>query len=274
MDPLVAGCHDAAAGIGRFSLPARDHSTRTLNDGHEREHIIGLELGLDDEVDVAGRQHAVGVAIAAVARESDAAFDLRKLRAIARIHQERAGREQHCFRQRGAGADAQVAFACGPAVVRPPSVAAEALADEGLVHHAEDRLARPQQGDERAPCRHPGNKRLGPVDGVEHPHIFRIGALAAEFLSDDPVIGKGAVDEIAHGRLGSVVGRGDGIKGARAPFVGNAERGSEERQDRLAGEVRELVNKNRKINCRHLAPKRRHRRPGSARSRFPPGWQP
>ena len=43
--------------------------------GISAHDVVGLELGLDDEVDMPGREHAIGVAIAAVAREPHRALD-------------------------------------------------------------------------------------------------------------------------------------------------------------------------------------------------------
>ena len=37
--------------------------------GISASDVVGLELGLDDEIDMAGREHAIGVAVAAVARQ-------------------------------------------------------------------------------------------------------------------------------------------------------------------------------------------------------------
>ena len=45
------------------------------DDRNQRQHVIGLELGLDHEIDVARRQHAIGVAVAAVAREPHRVLD-------------------------------------------------------------------------------------------------------------------------------------------------------------------------------------------------------
>ena len=37
--------------------------------GVERDDVVRLEVGLDDEIDEARRERAIGVAVAAVARE-------------------------------------------------------------------------------------------------------------------------------------------------------------------------------------------------------------
>ena len=56
---------------------------------------MGFELGLDHEINVAGRQHAIGVAVATVAREPHRRLDLAEGRTIGVAHQQRAGCEQH-----------------------------------------------------------------------------------------------------------------------------------------------------------------------------------
>ncbi len=64
---LVAGGDDAAARIGRPAFPGRNHAAGAGDDRDQRHDVVGFELGLDDEIDVAGRQHAIGVAVAAIA---------------------------------------------------------------------------------------------------------------------------------------------------------------------------------------------------------------
>jgi lysophospholipase len=64
---LVSGRDDASAGMRRAALPGGDDPAGTGDDWHQRKHVVGLELRFDDEIDVARRQHAIGVAVAAVA---------------------------------------------------------------------------------------------------------------------------------------------------------------------------------------------------------------
>src|SRR5262245_43235947 len=143
--------------------------------------------------------------------------------------------------------------------MRAPAVAAEALAGEGLIHHAVDRLARSQQGDQRSPGGHAADEGFGPIDGVEDPDVFRVGAFLAEFLTDDAMVGEGAADERPHRRFGRVVGGGDGIKSAGAAFVLDAQRRAEERQDGLARDRGKLVDESRKVDRSHAAPPHRRR---------------
>src|SRR6266508_77090 len=64
------------------------------NDRHEREHVVRLELRFDHQIDMARREHAIGVAVAAVARQPHHLLDPAKCLAIARIHQQGTRREQ------------------------------------------------------------------------------------------------------------------------------------------------------------------------------------
>ena len=64
---LVAGRDDASAGMRRAALPGGHDPAGAGDDRHQRKHVVGFELRFDDEIDVARRQHAIGVAVAAVA---------------------------------------------------------------------------------------------------------------------------------------------------------------------------------------------------------------
>src|SRR5215510_9203763 len=64
---LVARDHDTPAALGAAAVPCRDDAAGASDDRYERNDVVGFQLGLDHEIDVAGREHAIGVAIAAVA---------------------------------------------------------------------------------------------------------------------------------------------------------------------------------------------------------------
>ena len=51
---------------------------------------------------------------------------------------------------------------------------------------------------------------MGAVDGVQHPDEFGVGARVGEFLADDAVVRVRGFDQFTHGRLGLLVGDGDG----------------------------------------------------------------
>ena len=93
----------------------------------------------------------------------------------------------------------------------------------------------------------------GAVDRIQHPDIFGVLALVAEFLADDAVLGKVGLDQAAHHRFGGAVGLGDRIEIARALVV-DGERGPEERQDGFAGRSRKAADEGCEIDDRHDCP--------------------
>ena len=75
MDGRIAGGDDPAAGRGRLAVPGRHHPARPLDDRDKGDDVVRLDRGLDDEVDEAGRERAISVAVAAVAGQPDLVFD-------------------------------------------------------------------------------------------------------------------------------------------------------------------------------------------------------
>ena len=250
MHALVAGDDDAAALLRRAVLPGGDDAAGAGDDRDHRHDVVGLDLGLDHQIDQPGRQHAIGVAVAAVARELDLVFHPAESGAVGLVHQERAGGEQDRFVERRAGAHVQIALARRAAIARRAAVAGKSLARERLVHHAEDRLAEAHQPDQRAPGRHAGDEGFGAVDRIEHPDIFGVGALGAVFLADDAVAREILPDEGAHGLLGGAVGGGHRVEAAGLLVV-DRQRGAEKRQDGLARHAGELVDETAEIDGRH-----------------------
>ena len=200
---------------------------------------------------MAGGEHAVGIAVAAVTREPHRAFHAREGRTVALVHQERAGGEQHRLGQARAVAHAQIAVAARTAVAGGAAIAGEALARERLAHHPVNRLAEPRQRDQRTPGRHPGNEGLGAVDRIEHPDIFGVGALRAELLPDHAVLREGAADQLAHRAFGGAVGGRHRIEAAAVALVLDRQRCAEEWKNGLAGHIGELIDEDREIHCRH-----------------------
>ena len=135
--------------------------------------------------------------------------------------------------------------------MRRAAVAGKALADKGLVHHAEHRRALVQQRDQRAPDRKARDEGFGAVDRIQHPDIFGVLALVAEFLADDAVLGKIGLDQPPHHRFGGAVGFGHRIEIVAGALVVDAERGPEERQDGFAGSGRKAADEGCKIDDRH-----------------------
>src|SRR5262249_20000010 len=194
MYTAIAGRNDAAAVLRTLALPIGDNAAGPGDDRDQRGDVVGLELGLDHEVEMAGREHAVGVAIAAIARQFYCALDATEDGAVGIIHQQWAGRERSRVLQISAPPYRLSAFAGWPLIVRGLVVAGEAFADEGLVHHAEHRNALVQQCDQRAPDRKSRDKGFGAVDRIQHPDVIGIRAFVAELLADDAVLGKLRLD--------------------------------------------------------------------------------
>src|SRR3569833_1478461 len=67
--PLVPGDDDSAAPLRRTAVPGRDEAAGAIDDRDQRDDVVRLQFGFDDQVDLPGGQHAIGIAIAAVARE-------------------------------------------------------------------------------------------------------------------------------------------------------------------------------------------------------------
>src|SRR5438132_1389751 len=143
MHALVARRDDASARVRGAAFPGGDDASSADDDRHEGKHVVRLELRLDYQIDVARRQHAIGVAIPSIAREPHGSLNPPENFAIARIHQQRAGREQNRAGEIGACAHPQVSLSVRTAIMRASAVAAEPLASERLIHHTERRHIAP-----------------------------------------------------------------------------------------------------------------------------------
>jgi len=198
-------------------------------------------------------EHAIGVAVAAIAGEADRAFDALVGILLPACEEVRARRHQRRLGKIGHLAGVQRARAVGSFIARHAAVAGEALAGEGLVHHAVDRYALAGQPDQRAPDRDAGDEGAGAVDRVEHPDIVGVGVLGAEFLAEDAVGREGALDQVAHHVLAGAIALGHGVEDAAARLVLGGMPGAEEGQDRLARQGRQPGNEFREIDRAHQA---------------------
>ena len=100
-------------------------------------------------------------------------------------------------------------------------------------------------------------KDFVPVEGIQHPDIFGVFVLIAEFLADDAVLRKVRLDHPAHYGLGRPIGLRYRIEVATGALVFDAEKScSEKWQDGFARGRRETVNKGGKVNHRHAIPHR------------------
>ena len=248
----VAGGDDAAALGRRLAVPGRDAPAGALDDRHQRDDVVGLEAGLDDEVDEARRQQAIAVAVAAVAGHARARLQPREARrfggganmsgcVVVRI----ASAEPR------AGARLDAVRACRVAARgTPPPGRPEALAGEGLVHQAEHRRRPVQQPDQRAPQRRADDEGAGAVDRIDDPVVAALGRVRAELLADDAVVGEACRTAL---RMARSAARSAAVTGSKPPTPALLSTASGVRkygQDRRAGKIRQAV---RKLEARRRA---------------------
>src|SRR6187455_538522 len=110
------------------------------------------------------------------------------------------------------------------------------------MHHAEHRHSTMKQCDQRAPDRKTCDEGFCAVDGIQHPDIFGVFVLIAEFLADDAVLRKVRLDHPAHYGLGRPIGLRYRIEVAIGALAFAAEKSrSEKWQDGFARGRRETV---------------------------------
>ena len=145
----------------------------------------GFMLALDHEIDEAGGEHPVGVAIGAKAAEAHPRGK--------RIERGKLCPGEHaglgCIESGPAQSGARAHGKTPVAEVGALAVADKALAQERLIQQADDASATVLQRDQRAPGRHAGDERLGAVDGVDDPGEAGIRALVPVLLAEDAVVG-------------------------------------------------------------------------------------
>src|SRR6266851_2478224 len=87
----IAGRDDAAAVLRGLSLPVRDYPAGPGDDRDQGRDVVRLQLGLDHQIEMAGCEHAVGIAVAAIARQPHRALDAAEDLAVAGVGHQRAG---------------------------------------------------------------------------------------------------------------------------------------------------------------------------------------
>ena len=221
--------------------------------GISGDDVVRLELGLDDEVDLAGRQHAIGVAIAAVARELHLLLDACRMPRGRLVHQQRAGGGQQRVGERSRRR-APAGRACRPArdsARAPPSPEKRSrmngwciMPNTGSPNRIRP-ISVPQAGM-------PEMNDLVPSIGSSTQTYSASVCSDAVFLAEDAVVGKLLADQRAHALLRRAVGGGDRVEPAGL-FVLDRQRGAEERQDRIAGRGGELIDEAAEVDGRHAA---------------------
>src|SRR6266852_3138459 len=176
-----------------------------LDEDLHGRHVPRLQLGLDIDLPLARRHHAVAeiVSEAALARgrvhEPLEPFPVTRgaKEVQSRVHEEGLA---HVRARRHADP-----LAIGPgalALARP-----EELAADGIVDDPRRDLPVLLEGDEHGPDRDMADEVLGAVDGVDDPPSRR-GPLLAKFFAEEAAVGEGAAQEVADGLLGLAVGLG------------------------------------------------------------------
>ena len=72
MQARIAARHNLSALMGRPTLPVGDNAARLLDNRNERLNIIRLQTFFDDNIDKAGGQQRIIIAIPAIADETRA----------------------------------------------------------------------------------------------------------------------------------------------------------------------------------------------------------
>ncbi len=107
-------------------------------------------------------------------------------------------------------------------------------------HAGNDALAVVER-DQRRPVHLSEDEAARAVDGIDHPRVARGAFLPAELLAANAVIGKRARDSRANHGFSRAVGDGYRIVAARAALVGDVQRNTKMREDRLAGGERRSI---------------------------------
>src|SRR6266403_3112653 len=71
----IAGRDDAAAALGGLALPRGHDTAGAGDDRNQRRDVVGLQFGLDHKIEMSGGEHAIGITIAAIARQPHRVFD-------------------------------------------------------------------------------------------------------------------------------------------------------------------------------------------------------
>ena len=241
MHALVAGRDDAAAALRRVaSSQVVTMPPAPAMIGMSGDDVVGLELGFDDEIDMARRQHAVGVAVAAVAREPHRVLDLAEGRAVLRfissglvVNSTRLGRGSRTraradrARRPDRGSDA-----APPSPEKRSRVKGWFIMPKTGSPNRISAISVPQAGM-------PEMKDLVPSIGSSTQTYSASVRSAPNSSPTMPWCGELLADERAHACSAA---RSAAVTGSNPPaFCSRRQRGAEERQDRLARDGGELV---------------------------------
>ena len=201
------GGEDGFRWIRGVAGPVGDGAAGAADDGDEGGDIPGVHDGIEGDVDEAGGEQEVAVAVGPRAVESAgvdeavACVNVLVAGEVAVIAGDECGGGEV---GRGTGADELAVQGRGRVV------ADDELTEGGLVDGPEDGVAVVQEADESGPERHAGDEALGAVDGIEHPDPFGLGVQSTVFFSDDAVVGESSRDHVAHDFFRATIGCGHG----------------------------------------------------------------
>ena len=155
---------------------AGDDTAGGLDDGDQRDDVVGLQAGLDHEVDLAHGQHAVGVAVAAVADQPRGVGEPAEgVELVGRVREHAGERRVHrrpsTGRRRPGATSGAVRQPAWVNLACPPT-RGERLVEVGLMHPPGHRCTpsssrpsmMPHNGD-------PLTNDLGAVDRVDEPAV-------------------------------------------------------------------------------------------------------
>jgi hypothetical protein len=202
----LGGCreHELFTARAEFrAAPVTDPATRALDHRDQCQIIVRLQRDLDNQIAVAGGEHAVEIAVAAKATQR--ALRAQRIETPALIGAEAVG---------GRGVDAgggKIAAGTGAGHTavehRGLALAANpAFVQRGRLDDSEHRPLAAPQGDQRSEQRKAADVTLGAIDRVEHPGEFTAG-LGSEFLALDAVRGKRGTDHTAHFGFDRAIGQ-------------------------------------------------------------------
>jgi hypothetical protein len=208
----VRGREDPPAAMGRAARPVRHDPARCLDDGDGRVDVVGLQPGLDHEVDLPRGDERVGVAVHPVAGQPDPVGDAAEGEPLVLGPDFGEGGEEERLRQRPRRPRGDRRPPARASALRPAKAADEAFADVGLVDHAEDGPARVRHGHEHPPGRRAAEVGARPVDGVDHPRQPARAGGRRVLLAQDCVVRAAAADDLPDRDLGCPVGHRHGVE--------------------------------------------------------------
>src|SRR5690606_17580007 len=186
------GCRsdDIPSPFRASALPSSYDAACLLNDRDQRYYVVRLQPAFDHQVHITCRQHAIGIAVGAVARQAHRLFHpVIGLPAITREQEGARRAKSGCSKINGI-AHSKLPLAVRPCIARAVAVGIVEFACEGLGHHAGNSDILDCESNERTPERETGNEGARAINRIDHPLMPALLSFRAIFLANDAVIGK------------------------------------------------------------------------------------